>query len=456
MGVIPAIIGGVASIAGGAIAGGAAGHAADVQAAAANRAADVQLGIYNQTRNDLNPFVRAGTGGLNYLSSLVPGGLKLSNPTGSGAPGGSPATSPGDPSNPKTIQINTGMGITEVPNPNYDPTKPDPNAPFQLDPAGPANPFLTGLQDLLPGGGDPSLKGALSLLPGGDSPLQTALNGYIPGSGAPTNAITRSLQNFIPGASDTPDASLSSLRSFVPGGGTENPLLQKLNALLGIGGDADTIQSALEATPGYKFTRDQGLKATQNSFAARGLGNSGAALRGAADYTTGLAGNTYEQRLSDYLNSYNSQFTNTYNAYNSQFSNNLNAYNTGFTNTYNTVGQGVNNSLNAYNSKFTNALNAYNGQVNLAENIVSGGQNAAAQTGDIGQHTSAVVGNTLTSGAAAQAAGIVGGANALTNSLGNIAGIAGLYYGNNNNGQAAVTKANPNANAITSGMYGVG
>ena len=45
-------------------------------------------------------------------------------------------------------------------------------------------------------------------------------------------------------------------------------------------------QADLEATPGYQFTLSQGLKAVQNSAAARGLGLSGAALKGATDYAT--------------------------------------------------------------------------------------------------------------------------------------------------------------------------
>lgn len=56
-------------------------------------------------------------------------------------------------------------------------------------------------------------------------------------------------------------------------------------------------QSALEQTPGYQFTLKQGLKSVQNSAAARGLGVSGAALRGASDYTTGLANNTYKDQF---------------------------------------------------------------------------------------------------------------------------------------------------------------
>lgn len=52
-------------------------------------------------------------------------------------------------------------------------------------------------------------------------------------------------------------------------------------------------QAALEATPGYQFALKQGLKAVTNSLTARSLGISGAALKGAADFTVGLADQTY-------------------------------------------------------------------------------------------------------------------------------------------------------------------
>ncbi len=66
-----------------------------------------------------------------------------------------------------------------------------------------------------------------------------------------------------------------------------------LNDLLGVGGNSATMQSTLEGLPGYQFTRDQGLKSVQNGAAARGLGSSGAALKGAATYATGLANSTF-------------------------------------------------------------------------------------------------------------------------------------------------------------------
>jgi len=59
--------------------------------------------------------------------------------------------------------------------------------------------------------------------------------------------------------------------------------------------------ATLASTPGYQFTLGQGLKSTQNSFAAQGLGSSGAALKGAASYSTGLAQNTYNQQFQNYL-----------------------------------------------------------------------------------------------------------------------------------------------------------
>lgn len=56
-------------------------------------------------------------------------------------------------------------------------------------------------------------------------------------------------------------------------------------------------QEELEKTPGYQFALKQGLKAQQNSATARGLGISGAALKGAAAFATGLADQTYKTQF---------------------------------------------------------------------------------------------------------------------------------------------------------------
>lgn len=68
-------------------------------------------------------------------------------------------------------------------------------------------------------------------------------------------------------------------------------------------------QSGLEQTPGYQFTMDQGLKQTQSAAAKRGLGVSGAALKGAAEYATGLASNTYSTRFNEAQTSFNNLLT---------------------------------------------------------------------------------------------------------------------------------------------------
>jgi len=68
-------------------------------------------------------------------------------------------------------------------------------------------------------------------------------------------------------------------------------------------------QATLERTPGYQFNLSQGLKAAQNSAAARGLGLSGAAIKGATSYATGLADSTYQ-------NQFNNAVTNQTNAFN--------------------------------------------------------------------------------------------------------------------------------------------
>jgi hypothetical protein len=55
------------------------------------------------------------------------------------------------------------------------------------------------------------------------------------------------------------------------------------------------------ATPGFQFMLDQGLKSTQAGFAAQGLGSSGAAIKGAGQYETGLASTTIPTWLDQIL-----------------------------------------------------------------------------------------------------------------------------------------------------------
>ena len=142
-------------------------------------------------------------------------------------------------------------------------------------------------------------------------------------------------------------------------------------------------QAQLEQTPGYQFQLAQGLQATQQNAAAQGLGMSGAAMKGAAAYATGLADTNYE-----------TQFNNAQTQYSD-----LMGLNTG------------------QQGNITNQYNRLSGTASL-------GENAGAQTGSTGAQAVSASGTALTAEGAAQAAGTVGQANAIT---GNISSLAGNY-----------------------------
>jgi hypothetical protein len=87
----------------------------------------------------------------------------------------------------------------------------------------------------------------------------------------------------------------SDLQPFVQAGtDATNKLTGQIDSLTA---PFSMTQANLEATPGYQFNLSQGLKSTQNSAAARGLGLSGAAMKGAASYATGLADSTYQSQF---------------------------------------------------------------------------------------------------------------------------------------------------------------
>jgi hypothetical protein len=121
-------------------------------------------------------------------------------------------------------------------------------------------------------------------------------------------------------------------------------------------------QAQLAATPGYQFDLNQGLQSVQNANAAQGLGVSGAALKGAAQYATGLANNTL------------------------------------------TTQQQI------FQSNLGNVLNPLESLANL-------GQNSAVQTGQQGIQATQNANALQVGGANAAAAGTVGSANAVAGGL---------------------------------------
>lgn len=203
-----------------------------------------------------------------------------------------------------------------------------------------------------------------------------------------SNAATSAAKTQAKAAKNASQAQLAmfqqtkeSLSPWVQAGQLAIPQVQELTGT-GEGGNPltapltspfqPTIQQ-LEQTPGYQFILDQGLKGVQNSFAAKGLGTSGAAIKGAVNYAEGLAGTTFQQQFDNYW-------------------------------------------------KQNQAI------YGILTGISSQGQNAAAGVGNLGASAITASNNFLTSGAAATAAGQVGSANALNSGLASV-GNAGLMYG---------------------------
>lgn len=80
----------------------------------------------------------------------------------------------------------------------------------------------------------------------------------------------------------------------------------EVGQLEGLNGETpSTIMNTLQQLPGYQFSNTQGLKSVQNANAARGLGVSGAALKGASAYSTGLANTYYNNLLTGVQNTAN-------------------------------------------------------------------------------------------------------------------------------------------------------
>lgn len=75
-----------------------------------------------------------------------------------------------------------------------------------------------------------------------------------------------------------------------------------------LGQTPDPTNAQLANMPGYQFTQQQGLLATQNAAAAQGLGVSGNALAAASQYATNLAATNYQQYFNDYWANQNNRY----------------------------------------------------------------------------------------------------------------------------------------------------
>jgi hypothetical protein len=161
----------------------------------------------------------------------------------------------------------------------------------------------------------------------------------------------------------------------------------------------------LADTPGFRFADYWGRQTAQSAAAARGLGMSGAAMKGALDYSSGLASQTYNQQLTNALNIYGAGLS----RYDKQLA--------GF-------GQQAGAFQNQFNDYWGNQTNPYNQLKDLA----TIGANSAAGQATSGTTAAQNIGNAAQVGAAQQGVGIAQAGNALAGTL-NSPGVQQLLTG---------------------------
>lgn len=213
-------------------------------------------------------------------------------------------------------------------------------------------------------GGSALISGATSLI--GSSEAADAQQHAADQANATQQGMFNQTQKNLSPYMELGSQATASLGSLTGVGGT-NPLSSPL--LSGVPLPPNMTEDQLVKTPGYKFNLSQGLESVQNAAAARGLGNSGAAFKGAATFATGLADSTYQNQFNNYQQQFNNQVTNQTNQF--------------------------------------NRLLSLSGQ----------GENAAAGLGNVGQQTAANIGNNLVGAGNAQGASYIAGANGVSNAL---------------------------------------
>jgi hypothetical protein len=162
----------------------------------------------------------------------------------------------------------------------------------------------------------------------------------------------------------------------------------------------------LAQTPGYQFTLDQGLRATQSSAAARGLGMSGAAMRGAADYAGGLASQTYDKQLQ----------------------NAIAIYGTGLDRYSKAQLPGFTAAAGAFQNQFSDYWGNQNNAYKQLTDLSTIGANSAAGQATSGTTAAANIGNAALAQGQYQGAGITQAGNALAGTL-NSPGVQNLLTG---------------------------
>lgn len=179
-------------------------------------------------------------------------------------------------------------------------------------------------------------------------------------------------------------------------------------------------QEQLEKLPGYKFASEQGLKATQNSAAARGLGVSGAALKGAATFSKGLADKTF----ADYFGQEQQNRQNAFGRYQTVWQDQLTGQQSAYDRLKGLIDTGANAAAGsaAVDTRFGS---------DIAKTATDAGKGVAGNT--VGASNAEAAGINATGGAISDIANSVGGA----------AAYKGLYGNSNPSGNPTGWNTNP-------------
>lgn len=311
---------GVASVGSAAIGASAAKKAAKTQATAANNVADMNLGMFNTIRDDLSPYRTMGAMALPGLAQLMGFTTAAGQPTtliapqayaggvyggltGAGGVGGAPGAAA------------TGGGANYA---AYVQNNPDLLAAYQANPAAWGSPMSMeqwGQQHWQNNGAGEQRAFTPTT---GASGVGTNTFGGLLGATPDYEDYVRNNPDLLSAFQSHPDlwgqsmsmadwgkthwdkyADQNKERTYTP--------FSKSNAYLEANPDAKaaaaaasgmnpgaTMQAYLESTPGYQFTKQQGMQAVENTLNARGLGGlSGSLGKGLARFVTGLADQTY-------------------------------------------------------------------------------------------------------------------------------------------------------------------
>ena len=335
----------VGSVASGAMSSSGAKSAANTQAEGAKYAADLQQKQFEQIREDLAPYMGAGQTGLLALMGML--GL----PSGSATVGGAEAMTKEQLREKLLPQFTTSGGASGNP-----PSMRDLGIPLGMDATWDYDPYKQkwGYQ--------------VKTSTGGDAGMPASYWAYA--------------DDYSPGSSTVDEAGLqAAIEREMAAQSAGNQ--QAYGSMSGLGKLLQTPfafdASDLENTPGYQFTMNQGLKSLANMNAAKGLGLSGAQQKGALEYATGLADNTFGQQYQRALQ----QYTTNYGIANDMYSRLM--------------------------------------------GLTSMGQNSAVGVGNMGMQSAGNIGNLVAQGANAQAAGQVASSNAWGNALSGLSN-AGMMY----------------------------